>query len=172
MPESWISHSKLWPLCHHYTTQVFHLPNWFPGFTALCDAHVMWEHLPCYAFETSWQTHTSQSNRISHTWLNGFPKPSRSPVYNPRPEWFLHSDPPFIFVHLSVLRHGDPKALSSRGDTEPCRICSSLQTSSSSLSFDDSLIPLGPDLKAVLDLAEPSGPGSPFRSQDTLTFKP
>lgn len=111
----------------------------------------------------------SQTGLLTLDWM-GFPSLSWSPVHNAGPKWFLHSDPPFMFVQLSVLKRGDPKALSSRGDTEHCRVCCSLQTSSSS--FDDPLIPMGLDLKTVLDLAEPSGPGSLLSSQHTPTFKP
>lgn len=128
MPESWTSHSKLWPPCHHYTTQVFHLTNWCSAFTPLCDAHVVWEHLPCCAFKPPERhAQVSPTGFLTPDWM-GTPSLSQSPVYNPRPKWFLHSDPFFIFAQLSVLKCGDPKALSSRGDTEHCRVCSSLKT--------------------------------------------
>lgn len=163
-------------LCHYCIIKVFHLTNWCSASTFLNDVHMMWKHFCCYDLKISWQicTWVRQTGFLTLNWL-GPPSLSQSPVHNPRPEWFLYSGAPFVFVQLSVLnlfQRGDPKALSSGGGREHCMVCSSLQTYFSSLSFDDCLIPMGPDLKTVLDLAESSGPGSLLSSQHTPTFKP
>lgn len=119
--------------------------------------------------------HAGQTNRISDTKQTEFTTSfTKSSSYS-KTRVILVLRPPFLFVQLSVLnlfQCGDPTALPSRGATEHCRLCSSLQTYFCSLAFDDSLTLTGSDLKTVLDLVEPSGPGSLLSSQHTLTFKP
>lgn len=159
------------PVLRHLS---IHLTNW-------CLLSLSWKMLPwCGNISVAMTSkppdgHACGSDKQdfwhSTDWiLHVFPQ---IPVHNTRPKWFLNPDLPFVQLSVLNLFHcGYSKALSSGGDTEHCRGCSSLQTYFCSLSFDDSLIPVGPNLKTVLHLAEPSGLGSLFSSQNTPTFKP
>lgn len=95
-----------------------------------------------------------QTGFLTPDWM-GFPSLSQNPFYNPPPKWFLHSDPPSLYLFSSQFWSVETPKHYPAGDTEYFRVCSSLQTSSSFFwRFPDSH---GPRFK------NSSGPGWAFR---------